>query len=174
MSGVFIRIANKSDVKSLATLGARTFFDAYIDQHKESDLLKYIATEYSEEKTAEYLSNPLIKYFIAIINDEVVGFIRLKLDVFVKNRPQKRVIEIEKIYALKPFIGHKIGKELMLSAINYARENKYDGLYLGVWQENKRAVDFYTKFNFETIDTRQFQLGDRLCDDFMMYLEVYC
>ena len=60
----------------------------------------------------------------------------------------------------------------MQQAIAHSQENGFDTLFLGVWQENERAVSFYKKVGFEVFETRQFQLGERLCDDYMMKLKL--
>ncbi len=78
------------------------------------------------------------------------------------------MLEIEKIYVRKAFKGKKVGAALMQYVINEAIRNGYSWLYLGVWQENTDAINFYEKFGFKTVSTRKFKLGDQICDDFMM------
>ena len=73
---------------------------------------------------------------------------------------------------LKEYLDKKVGKELMLQAINFSKQNNFETLFLGVWQENHRAVNFYKKFGFETFTIRTFQLGETLCDDFLMKLNL--
>ena len=60
----------------------------------------------------------------------------------------------------------------MQHVIKYSKQNEFETLFLGVWQENKRAVSFYKKVGFEIFDTRQFKLGQRICEDFMMKLNL--
>ena len=79
---------------------------------------------------------------------------------------------MEKIYVLGSYFGSGAGKVLMQQAIAHSQENGFDTLFLGVWQENERAVSFYKKVGFEVFETRQFQLGERLCDDYMMKLKL--
>ena len=79
-----------------------------------------------------------------------------------------KVMELEKIYVRKEAHGSKIASLLMQQAIDLAKEKGYDYLFLGVWQDNERALSFYKKFGFEIFNTRQFKLGERICDDYLL------
>ena len=57
-------------------------------------------------------------------------------------------------------------------AINYARHNNFNCLWLGVWQKNSAAIKFYNKFDFETIGTKLFKIGNKITEDFIMLLKV--
>jgi ribosomal protein S18 acetylase RimI-like enzyme len=61
----------------------------------------------------------------------------------------------------------------MQYAIDYSRTVHFETLFLGVWKENERAVNFYRKTGFEVFDTRLFQLGSRMCEDYMMKLDIF-
>jgi ribosomal protein S18 acetylase RimI-like enzyme len=69
-------------------------------------------------------------------------------------------------------IGKGIGKALMLKCIEIAREKKSDVLWLGVWENNQRAIDFYTKWGFEKFSTHIFMLGDDPQTDWLMKKEL--
>jgi ribosomal protein S18 acetylase RimI-like enzyme len=60
----------------------------------------------------------------------------------------------------------------MEHALEFALENECDTMFLGVWEENHRAVAFYKKYGFEVFATRTFKLGSNLCDDFLMRLSL--
>jgi diamine N-acetyltransferase len=156
-----IRPAQPNDATLLAELG----------YHTEDDMQLYLKKAYSIEAIEANLNNPNIAYFIATEEAQAIGYTKLLLHV-EHTKLSGEVIELEKIYVKKTYLDKKVGKALMDHAINYAKRNKYNTLFLGVWQENTRAVSFYHKFNFEVFDTRSFQLGQTICDDFMMKIEL--
>ena len=45
-------------------------------------------------------------------------------------------------------------------------------IWLGVWQENPKAIQFYTKNGFEVFDQHVFKLGDEEQTDFLMRLFI--
>ena len=167
-----IRPANTNDANILAELGAKTFYETFREFHTEKDMQQYIKKAYSVELMTENLSKENIQYFIAFDEDKPIGYLKLIKDASHEKLTSQKNIELEKIYVLKEYLDKKVGKELMLQAINFSKQNNFETLFLGVWQENHRAVNFYKKFGFETFTIRTFQLGETLCDDFLMKLNL--
>ena len=91
---------------------------------------------------------------------------------FEVEKLEGKTIELEKIYLRKEAHGSGMAKVLMDAAIQLARTEKANNLYLGVWQENERALAFYKKSGFEIYNTRQFKLGARVCEDFLLRLRI--
>ena len=60
----------------------------------------------------------------------------------------------------------------MERCLETTREEEYEYLWLGVWQQNKRAIDFYKKFELETIGVKKFKIGNQITDDYVMALKV--
>jgi GNAT superfamily N-acetyltransferase len=155
----------------LTDIGATTFYDSYRHENTEADMQAYIANTYTIEKLAQNLSNPNIVYFLAYNHWGDVGYIKLLLNQTYE-KLQGTSAEIEKIYVRLAFHGKGIAQQLMQFAIDYCKQLSYNNLYLGVWQENHKALKFYGKVGFKTFDTRTFQLGERLCDDYLLNLEL--
>ncbi|WP_345106638.1 GNAT family N-acetyltransferase [Mucilaginibacter panaciglaebae] len=75
---------------------------------------------------------------------------------------------MERIYVLKEYHGKKAGQFLVEKAINTAQQNRVDFIWLGVWEENHRAISFYQKNGFAAFDKHIFRLGDEEQTDIMM------
>ncbi|MBC7383748.1 MAG: GNAT family N-acetyltransferase [Bacteroidia bacterium] len=155
----------------LAELGTATFKETFSDDNSEEDMNAYLSKTYSKEMMLENIKNNAVKYFIAYSETGDTGYIKLLHNANSQNLAG-RVIELEKIYVRKYKIGSKTGAALMEKAIEYAKMNGYNYLFLGVWQDNERAISFYENFGFKTFNTRQFKLGNRVCDDYLMALEL--
>lgn len=167
-----IKQANVNDVAALCQLAADTFYETFRPYNTEEDIQAYIKKAYAEEVISQQLANTQQYYFaIAYVNEEPVGYIKL---IFNQTHPKLtgKVAELEKIYVLKSHWDTKTGAALMQYAIEVCKQHEFEKLYLGVWQENERAVNFYRKFGFDVFDNRQFQLGNRLCEDYMMVLKL--
>lgn len=167
---VQIQKATQNDALVLAELGAKTFYDTFRPHNTEEDMQTYIKKAYAVDLIKENLLNPNLVYFIAYDAETPIGYAKLIKHATNEKLPNTKNIEIEKIYVLKEYFDKKAGKELMLSCIHFSKKELFDVLFLGVWQENERAIRFYKNFGFETFTTRTFQLGQQLCDDFLMKL----
>lgn len=168
---VEIRKAVPEDAALLAELGATTFYDTFSAFHSEEDMQLYLKKAYAQDAIAENLSNPEIAYFIAYDGNIAAGYTKL-----LRNARHEMIsppsIELEKIYVRKAYLSRQVGKALMDHALEYARREKFTTLFLGVWQENNRAVNFYKKAGMEIFTIRTFQLGQTLCDDYLLKIEL--
>jgi ribosomal protein S18 acetylase RimI-like enzyme len=77
-------------------------------------------------------------------------------------------MEVARLYAMKHLIGKGAGKVLMQSGIEIAKEKNKEMIWLGVWEKNQRAIDFYTKWGFEKFDEADFLLGNDVQKDWLM------
>lgn len=167
-----IRQATVADADVLAQLGATTFYDTFHTFQTEEDMRKYLAHTYTSEKLKANLLNPDVFYYLAEDGNKAVGYVKLLLHVNVEQMPGARVVEMEKIYVLQDYLGTGVGKKLMQQSIVAAVHEKFEWMYLGVWQHNTRAIEFYKQFGWEVFGVRKFQLGDNIEDDFIMRLKL--
>jgi ribosomal protein S18 acetylase RimI-like enzyme len=77
-------------------------------------------------------------------------------------------LEIARIYSIQKTIGKGVGKKLMQTCHDTARQKGKKILWLGVWKENQRAIDFYTNWGFEIFSEQKFVLGDDVQTDWLM------
>lgn len=155
------------DAALLARIGAETFYHTFRPYNTEQDMQTYLAQSYSLQQITSNLHDPEVHYFLCEKDDTCVGYIKL-VEGTVIEQVGPNLIELEKIYVHHLYFGTEAAKMLMQKALDHALELGFTALYLGVWQENKRALAFYAKHGFETVATRQFRLGDTVCDDFIM------
>ena len=73
---------------------------------------------------------------------------------------------------LKAYHGKKVGQLLYEKAIETAKQKNADYVWLGVWEENPRAISFYKKNGFIGFDKHIFKLGDDEQTDIMMKLQL--
>jgi diamine N-acetyltransferase len=155
----------------LAELGASTFYESYKDENTEEDMQQYIQSTYAIEKIEENLGDTNVIYFLAYTYDGEAGYVKLLLNQF-NPKLNGSCAELEKIYVRKSFQRKGIAHQLLMHTIQFCKTHQYKNLYLGVWQQNFNALAFYEKEGFKTFDERKFNLGDRICDDFMLNLEL--
>jgi ribosomal protein S18 acetylase RimI-like enzyme len=167
-----VRYGNLSDAMLLSRLGAKTFHDAFAKDNTPENISLYTEKSFSEKIQMNELSMPGIVFLIAELEDEPVGYAKLRMNSNDESVKGKKVMEIERIYASQEYIGKGVGKELMKACINEARQRGCDSLWLGVWEKNQRAVEFYAKWGFQEVGTHIFMLGDDPQRDFVMELKL--
>lgn len=165
--------ATIENAQLLTDLGARCFLEAYRDVKLEKDLLDYIPTAFVKTEIEDSIKNNTVIFLIAYADEEAVGYVKLRWDRSHPNlNTDEKNMELERIYVLRNFWKHKIGAALMLEAIEISKSKNFDYIWLGVWQQNNRAIDFYLKMNFEIFGTKKFFVGEEENDDFVMRLKL--
>jgi diamine N-acetyltransferase len=155
----------------LAQLGGSTFYETFAPHNDAADMEAYISKTYSVKAIQENLKKEDVLYFAAYNQETDIGYLKLIKNVQIPLL-QGSILEIEKIYVRQEAQGTGVAAKLMEQAIKTAKELTFNELFLGVWQENERAIAFYKKFGFKIFDTRQFQLGQRLCEDYLLHLKI--
>ncbi len=164
-----IRKARPADIPLLARLGWQTFFDTFHAENTKEDMELFLQANFTPDKVAAELNNKSKLYFLAYLGKEVVGYVKLaeETDAAV-GLPCGTTLEICQLYALKHKIGSGIGSALMQHCIRQASEKKKDVLWLGVWEKNQRAIQFYRRFGFEKFGEHPFMLGTDKQTDWIM------
>lgn len=103
---------------------------------------------------------PRVSYFVAEIEDTLVGYAKLKRKSRQKGVTGDNPIELCRLYNFQEFIGKGVGKALLLKCLEFAGKNRHDTIWLGVWEDNTSAINFYRKFGFEKCGEHVFRLGE--------------
>ena len=161
-----------SHIAALQQIGRQTFEETFAESNSAENMAKYLEEAYSFEKLNEELNNPNSFFYFAMMDQDVIGYLKLNMGLSQTELKDNDALEIERIYVLKDFHGKKVGQLLFDKAIEIAKEQQVAYVWLGVWEENKRAIHFYTKNGFVEFDQHVFVLGDEAQTDIMMKLQL--
>lgn len=164
--------ASGDDAGIVSVLGGVTFYEAYFEQDTPKDLSNYIIETFAPEVIKNELSDPAIEYYLAMLNGKAVGFIKLMTGTEAEGIDPKASIELKRIYTLERVWRRGVGDMLMRFAIERARELGFQYLWLGVWQENARALGFYEKYGFDRVGTITFPYGDSVGINKVLRLKI--
>lgn len=168
MENIEIRRITVNDIKLLQEIGRQTFYETFSAGNSEENMTKYLEEGFSEEKLMSELNNEHSEFYFAVIDDKVVGYLKLNFSSSQTELQDSISLEIERIYVLQKYHGKKVGQVLYEKSMQVAEDKKVDHVWLGVWEENPRAIRFYQKNGFEEFDKHIFRLGDDEQTDIMM------
>jgi ribosomal protein S18 acetylase RimI-like enzyme len=167
-----IRKINIDHLTQLQKIGKTTFAETFTEHNTKEDLDKYLEESFSNEKLSSELNNPHSSFYFAEIEHNVVGYLKINFGASQTELKDNEALEIERIYVLQAFHGKKLGQALYEKAIQIANEKKVQYLWLGVWEKNNKAIQFYKKNGFVPFDTHIFKLGNDEQTDIMMKLKL--
>lgn len=161
-----------NNIKQLQEIGRKTFYETFAGSNTEDDMQKYLDDSFSELKLTAELTDPNSEFYFAILDDKVIGYLKVNFGQSQTELKDDKALEIERIYVLKEFHGKKVGQILYDKAIEIAKNKNADYVWLGVWEENPRAINFYKKNGFVDFDKHIFKLGNDEQTDIMMKLKL--
>jgi ribosomal protein S18 acetylase RimI-like enzyme len=168
-AGPTIRRAIVSDAMLLAELGARTFCETFAVDNNPEDMTAYLATSFNPEKQATELADPLCTFLIAEIDGTAVGYAMLRGGGgAVSGVNGENSIELVRFYVSQEWHRCGIGNALMQASVNESQRQDYQTLWLGVWEHNGRAKEFYRRWNFRDVGEHVFYLGSDAQNDILM------
>jgi len=168
MENIEIKKVTLSDINLLQEIGRQTFYETFSSGNTEENMQKYLEEGFSEEKLTSELNNDYSEFHFAVFNDRVVGYLKLNFGSSQTELQDNNSLEIERIYVLQEYHGKKVGQVLYEKAMQVAEDKKANYVWLGVWEENPRAIRFYQKNGFVEFDQHIFRLGDDEQTDIMM------
>jgi ribosomal protein S18 acetylase RimI-like enzyme len=170
MNSLKIRQASYADLSALQAIGRKTFEETFAESNTEENMVAYLEDGFSEAKLGEELQNENSKFFFALLGDEVLGYLKVNVGDAQSEKQDSRAMEIERIYVLQQYHGKQVGFALYEQALAIAKARKAPYIWLGVWEENPRAIRFYQKQGFVEFGEHLFQLGDDAQRDVLMKL----
>jgi diamine N-acetyltransferase len=160
------------EVSTLQEISKRTFTEAFAAQNSEENMLRYMEGSLSLQKLREELTDPNMHFYFAQLNNSVVGYLKINLSRAQTELQDARALEIERIYVLQEFHGKQVAQQLYEKAHRMAVDTAAEYIWLGVWEENHRAIRFYEKLGFVPFNKHVFMLGDDAQTDIMMKLDM--
>ena len=167
-----IKMATNADAELIADMSRKTFYETFVSQNTKENMDKFMNESFTKEALMKEVGEPGNIFLLAYDEKEPAGYVRMRENNNPPDLGNRNSIEIARIYAATNAIGKGVGKTLMQKCIEIAQEKKKDVLWLGVWEKNNRAIDFYIKWGFEKFSTHIFMLGDDPQTDWLMKKEL--
>ena len=168
MGSIEIRRLAVEDATLLQQIGQATFEQTFSSSNSRENMEKYLEEGFSLSKLKGEIDDPNAEFYFAMQDNNIIGYLKLNIGQSQTEIKNENALEIERIYVLREYHGQNIGQQLFEKAVERALSQKVDFIWLGVWEENRRAIQFYTKNGFVAFDRHIFRLGDEEQTDIMM------
>ena len=168
MASFSIRPALPVDAAIIAELGARTFRETFERICVPEDMEAFLARTYGEALQRAELLDSSRPARILVIDGVPSGFLQLRLDHREPGIVAERPVELQRIYVLRAVHGGGHGAALMKEALALATGWGADQIWLGVWENNHRALGFYARWGFHEVGEHIFKIGDQVDRDLLL------
>lgn len=172
MKNIAIQKVTINELDHLQKIGRQTFYETFSEGNTEENMKKYLNEEFSVAKLTTAFNDMNAEFYFATIDNKVVGYLKINFGKSQTELQDAKAIEIERIYVLRELHGKNVGQLLYNKAFDVARHKNADYVWLGVWEQNPRAINFYKKNGFVEFDKHIFKLGNDEQTDIMMKLKL--
>jgi ribosomal protein S18 acetylase RimI-like enzyme len=165
--------ATVKDAALLSKLSVASFLPAHGQAASKEIMDNYIAKNFTEQIFVSELMNPDFQYYLIYYKNEIAGFSKVIFNLGNDTISNQNITKMERLYLLKEFYNLGLGKKLFNFNVDLSKENKQSGIWLYVWVENHKAVNFYKKAGFVKIADYNFPLTDKESrPNYVLYLAL--
>ncbi|MEO5588586.1 MAG: GNAT family N-acetyltransferase [Gemmatimonadaceae bacterium] len=156
-----IRSGRISDAEELRDLSERTFRETFAETNSVSDMEAYARDHFSLDGVHAELSGDAGSFLLAHSEGArtPVGYAKVRVGRAEQCVTGTDPMELERLYVSRHAIGSGVGAELMRAVLGKARDEQCQTLWLGVWEHNDRALEFYRRWGFVVVGSHIFRLG---------------
>ncbi len=172
MNRIIIRKATISDLEIIQEISKLTFIETFAEVNTPENMQNYIQENFNSEHITHEINNPESVFYLAILDNETIAYLKINFGNAQTEIHSSNSMEIHRIYVLKKFHGKKIGQLLLNEAIKIGQQSGVDSIWLGVWEKNYKALQFYINNDFVEFDKHSFTLGNDVQTDLLMELRI--
>ncbi|QKX07097.1 GNAT family N-acetyltransferase [Aquimarina sp. TRL1] len=163
-----IRPVEKKEAEQLRVIGIATFEDTYGSLNTPENMKIYLEKNFSKKQLLKELDNPDSKFYFLEEQEKVLGYLKINVGSSQTEYCLDEALEVERIYILSIYQGRGYGSKLLDKAVEIAKTAGVKNIWLGVWEKNLKAINFYQKNGFVVFHTHIFKLGDEEQTDLLM------
>ncbi|TDE26951.1 MULTISPECIES: GNAT family N-acetyltransferase [Flavobacterium] len=172
MNPIEIRKATLSDLETIQKISVQTFKETFAAVNTPENIANYVKDSFNTEQLTTELNNANSQFYVAYSNAEAVGYLKINFGDAQTETINENALEVHRIYVVQTFHGKNIGQLLLDEVKKIAHHTGVNYIWLGVWEENHRALRFYTKNGFVVFDKHVFTLGNDEQTDLLMQLLI--
>ena len=166
-----VSTATVDESLDIASFSQKSFYDSFSEQNSKENMDKFMVNFSVDVLSAEVTSG-FHTFFVARKDGIIVGYAKLSNFNNKEEGVVENAIELARIYVDQEVLGHGIGGMLMKKGLEFAKEQCFDEIWLGVWEHNYIAQAFYKKWGFERFSEHIFMLGDDPQNDWLLKRKV--
>lgn len=170
MNPIEIKKVTISHLEEIQKISIQTFKETFTSVNTPENIANYLEESFNTEQLTGELNNANSQFYIAYLEAEVVGYLKINFGDAQTEAISENALELQRIYVLQNFHGKNIGQLLLDQVKKIAKDTGVDFIWLGVWEENHRALHFYTKNGFVVFDKHDFIMGNDKQTDLLMQL----
>ncbi|MDQ3071369.1 MAG: GNAT family N-acetyltransferase [Acidobacteriota bacterium] len=165
-----VRPAQAADADALSQFAERVFDEAFGSECDEGDMASYLNEVFSPEMQRAEIAE---RGGIVLLAEEasskrLAGYLHIAPSDAPACVSGTAILELKRLYVDPTLQSRGIGKKLFDEGLARARAQGAGTVWLGVWESNLRAQQFYAREGFTRVGEHPFVLGSDTQTDWVM------
>jgi len=165
---VSIQLAQRADLPALQKLAVKVYRETFAPYNSPQNMEHYLVSSLSLLQFEKEFEEEGSTFYLAKSGTALAGYAKLRKSDEVIAQLGPNTIEMQRLYVDIPYQSKKVGALLMKACLDFAKAHAVEWIWLGVWEKNFKAQQFYKKWGFEKFDEHIFQMGDDPQTDWLM------
>lgn len=163
-----IRCATPDDAAAVAEISQRVFTRTFGPDNNPAQLAAYVKSAFSESLQLGEIQDPSCTYLLVDVDGKLGAFALLRHGATHPSVHGDMPVEIQRFYVDHDFHGSGVAAHLMDACLETAKTRGGRTVWLGVWEENPKAIRFYEKHDFVEVGKALFHMGTDVQHDRVM------
>ncbi len=161
-------LARPADLVPYGEISRQTFGDTYGATHAAAVVARHVAERFDDTHLRAELADPLRTALAVTHEGRWVAYALVRSGQAPVALTGTRPVEVERFYVDHAWHGRGVAAPLMEAALDAARQHRGDVAWLGVWEQNSRAIRFYTRCGFADVGRTTYQFDGHAENDLVM------
>ncbi|GAA4397635.1 hypothetical protein GCM10023187_07320 [Nibrella viscosa] len=153
-SPIVLEPVTADDAPLVADVAVRAYNDHYTHLWFDEGTW-YVTKCFTPVVLREDISHPNHRYYLILVDQQPVGFVKLKIDQPLPGFESFNALELERIYIERAATGQGVGRTVMEQVTDIARQYGKELIWLKAMDSSTLAIAFYRQSGFELCGTHQ-------------------
>lgn len=156
-----------ADAAELDAMALTSWRETFAHFYRPDDLAAFLAQAFGPTGWLyRDLADPAVRWQVARADGAIIGFVKLVPPTLEQAAADDT--QIGQLYVLSAWHGRGVAQALMDWSIDTARAVGSSAILLTVFEENHRAIRFYTRYGFVHVGDYAFPVGTQIDRDLVM------
>ena len=147
MKEIEIKKVTPNKIEQLQKFGRQTFAETFSSKNSEENMKEYLNKGFSTEKLKTELSDKNSEFYFAILENKVIGYLKVNFGQSQTENKDENTLEIERIYVLKEFHGKKSDNCFMKRQWRFQSKKVLIMFGWEFWKKIREQSDFIKKMD---------------------------
>ncbi|MDT0606174.1 GNAT family N-acetyltransferase [Croceitalea rosinachiae] len=169
---ITFKLCSEKDLEQLIKVSRETFISSFEKDNDPKDFKNYITHAFSKEVLLEQLRDKGSDFYFVHNQKNLLGYFKINEFGAQSELKESNGLELERIYVIERYQGSKIGLKILEKVFALAKQKSKTYIWLGVWEQNERAIKWYQKHKFKKFGTHPYLIGNDEQTDWLMRKEL--